>query len=235
MSTPTPRTDEANDGGGESDASLATFTIRRLQSQLTTALARVAELEKRLDQSPFGDDKIDELESCLGFKTGELDSLTRQLSEAQAKLASAREDMLRMDKAEELCSEFNCTSDATDFFLILPKTRDNEHGPKIFNPTLRSAIDSARGHLAETPAGGEMGKDAWQPIATAPKDGTEVLLLFMPSEQQCVGEWWGLDKIGIQWRIAHVSGPEWEAITDELQPTHWQPLPPPPQGKETRE
>jgi hypothetical protein len=63
------------------------------------------------------------------------------------------------------------------------------------------------------------GRDAWQPIDTAPKDGTEVLLIatrhsmLMPHPEMIVGAyrqgWWSGPST-----LSHV--------------THWQPLPAPP-------
>jgi hypothetical protein len=78
----------------------------------------------------------------------------------------------------------------------------------------------------------------WQPIETAPKDGTEVLL-YAPG-RLTYGAW---AKPSQTPRIKYAPGfapePEWEefepywaswdgGFTDEAPPTHWQPLPPPP-------
>lgn len=70
----------------------------------------------------------------------------------------------------------------------------------------------------------------WHPIETAPKDGTD-FLAFCPASQYVDGgvavmhfydhgSIWG----GI--RISHVSGFEWDF--DLMPPTHWMPLPEPP-------
>jgi hypothetical protein len=65
----------------------------------------------------------------------------------------------------------------------------------------------------------------WQPIETAPKDGSEVLLLtergsvFAPCMFQAAGVI-SEDDFWLVWRAFDF---------DEVQnPTHWQPLPPPP-------
>lgn len=57
----------------------------------------------------------------------------------------------------------------------------------------------------------------WQDISTAPKDGTRVILWHalysQPLAAQFYGEWWGFD---------------FELGPLKYQPSHWQPLPPPP-------
>ena len=63
--------------------------------------------------------------------------------------------------------------------------------------------------------------DDWQPIETAPKDGTHVLMY----RDLCIAEaWWQLDVFGkyYEWGGHGWSYPEWD------QPTHWMPKPAPP-------
>jgi hypothetical protein len=59
----------------------------------------------------------------------------------------------------------------------------------------------------------------WRDIATAPKDGTRVLL-FNPGEPpyQCVGCW-----------LNNTTGGGWVSSEWDVEPSHWQPLPPPPE------
>jgi Protein of unknown function (DUF551) len=60
----------------------------------------------------------------------------------------------------------------------------------------------------------------WQPIETAPKDGTAILL--------CVGRWM---TVGHWHRVAggwSSNGPVYSPYGLDEQPTHWQPLPEPP-------
>jgi hypothetical protein len=66
---------------------------------------------------------------------------------------------------------------------------------------------------------------AWQPIETAPKDGTEVLLWIKGDEESPrKGRWEErLDlRRGHKWCVAY----GWCEDT----PTHWMPLPEPPEG-----
>jgi hypothetical protein len=80
---------------------------------------------------------------------------------------------------------------------------------------------------------------SWQPIETAPKDGTSVLLMDndqpgLPggvadrcwSGNTAVAAWWGAE------------GGEWVCYMDMIEdpishftPTHWQPLPDPPKAE----
>lgn len=60
----------------------------------------------------------------------------------------------------------------------------------------------------------------WQPIETAPRDGTEVLLF--QEGQRNVARW-----------IQSAVGPVWCTPDAHAlyRPSHWQPLPKPPEGK----
>ena len=61
----------------------------------------------------------------------------------------------------------------------------------------------------------------WQPIETAPKDGTHILALPVLLDVACVVSWKG-DGIAGFWRLP---------MTDKVSPYHpryWQPLPSPP-------
>lgn len=67
----------------------------------------------------------------------------------------------------------------------------------------------------------------WQPIETAPKNGTEVLVCRAYEDETV-------------YAVAHYEGHEWRDMGDigwggmtgdDNQPTHWQPLPEPPEGR----
>ena len=62
----------------------------------------------------------------------------------------------------------------------------------------------------------------WQPIETAPRDGTEILVWRTRLQRACVAWWFG--------RWWDISGRDMWG--DENQPTHWQPLPGPPKEGE---
>lgn len=69
---------------------------------------------------------------------------------------------------------------------------------------------------------------AWQPITTAPKNGTYCLLFGSSSDVvvDCV-------RVG-RWSLSARYGPRWMAFeyrsdTEYLTPTHWMPLPAPPE------
>lgn len=293
-----PRTDAARKEYNEIDSGdpnagrglVLDIRMEEVETELTTALARVAELEKEVayqkDREEADRLVIRDLSSRLDSFDNELsqvdpicDSLTRQLSESQlriseqakyiselreecfavnqkfsesqaqladmtrkfqseqrsiqhivkvfkeekaelsAQLTSAREDSARLDWLEKSISIYE--EDGSIEFSICIGKFEASIQKEI---PLRSAIDSARGHLAETPAGGETGKDAWQPIETAPKDGTRLM---------------GWDKHGWIPKVTWDELREWIEIGQDgrikryhCEITHWQPLPPPPQGKE---
>lgn len=60
-------------------------------------------------------------------------------------------------------------------------------------------------------------RDDWQPIETAPKDGTRVLVWHPYWNAASTAQWYGTD-----WRIVYDLKPF------VSQPTHWRPLPAPP-------
>jgi hypothetical protein len=79
----------------------------------------------------------------------------------------------------------------------------------------------------------------WQPIETAPKDGTRVLVWGEPSghegedEHRVVSAWWGRlvagqqeDENGEGWRFCSFDGGYYGEVYDA---THWMPLPEPPE------
>jgi hypothetical protein len=63
----------------------------------------------------------------------------------------------------------------------------------------------------------------WQPIETAPKDGTDIML-FEPS-YGCVIAYWGIAPAGTddteQWLESYID----ERLFKSQPPTHWMPLP----------
>lgn len=67
----------------------------------------------------------------------------------------------------------------------------------------------------------ERERDRWQPIETAPRDGTRILLRLSNGE---VFSGWGTEEAGFQKFHADGTDIGW------LNPRHWQPLPSPPSG-----
>ena len=78
--------------------------------------------------------------------------------------------------------------------------------------------------------------DGWQPMETAPKDGTRVLLWYEWHDLPVVGDfrhgrWWSVHSLG--GNLAHPNGMDWEEV---VRPTYWRPLPAPPDiAKDTGE
>lgn len=66
----------------------------------------------------------------------------------------------------------------------------------------------------------------WQPIETAPKDGTPALL-FSPYDEDmnCKG---GLIWVSGGWGRAVINPYSWRGESNKEPPTHWMPLPEPP-------
>lgn len=89
-------------------------------------------------------------------------------------------------------------------------------------PALVRELRQARAELAALRAG-----QAWQPIDSAPKDGTPVIG-FMPTYYQGKG-----GQAVIVW-MNYTDRPGWYSDVSSIhEPSHWMPLPPPP-GSENR-
>lgn len=65
---------------------------------------------------------------------------------------------------------------------------------------------------------------SWQPIETAPKDGTAFLAIVEQFSYVCI---WHRHR-----QCWTDGGPAYMTIPADEQPTHWQPLPPPPETPE---
>lgn len=73
----------------------------------------------------------------------------------------------------------------------------------------------------------------WQPIETAPKDGTDVIVMYMHINTQIVhNAFWNdyedADKDEIGWWSYEHSEVSRIKLDDWMSPTHWMPLPAPP-------
>lgn len=74
----------------------------------------------------------------------------------------------------------------------------------------------------------------WQPIETAPKDGTDVLVMYMHIDTQVVhnaffaSEADGWDSGDVGWWSYEHSEVSRIKLDDWMEPTHWMPLPDPP-------
>lgn len=80
-----------------------------------------------------------------------------------------------------------------------------------------AVMAAIRAQSAETP----QTPQTWQPIETAPKDGTPILMRLEGFEWPDVGAWFDAGRNG------HDYG-WWQSHTMPVRPTHWQPLPAPP-------
>lgn len=204
-----------------------------MQSQLTAALARVAELEK---------DCLNNIEAHAKLsyqKNSEIDSLTRQLSESQAKLEKQRLILVANQKIMDGAGDSIRALQAqlTSAREALERCISERHFP---GDVMEIAEDALR-HLAETPAGGETelaaspeteGLEPFTPV-TPPRFGT---LATSWGEECTVKVYGSLDDGKVALFNYTTDG---RLVTGAMAPMESiefdSPLPPPPQGKETRE
>ena len=87
--------------------------------------------------------------------------------------------------------------------------------------------------LSASPDRDDVLEEAWQPIETAPKDGTRILAWAyregwqQDGPAQVVSAWHSG-----RWCIMGATGRDrhWPDVKDSCNPTHWMPLPPPPRN-----
>lgn len=240
--TPTPRTDDLDASGASYNDMLS--QSRTLEAELNSANSRIAELEKRDEQWKVKWESTMETWSAEGVRRTEAEeSLTRQLSEAQAlsekqrlilvanqKIMDGAGDTIAGLKAQ-LASAREDGAQAVDalrdIVAIGSKEPENLHESQVQRYSAfaisiaATALNSARGVTSPPTPTETAPASTWQPIETAPKDGTNILVsngLFVHEAR------WS----GAQWCTADTWENWWIGVT------LWQPLPPPPttKGKE---
>lgn len=97
--------------------------------------------------------------------------------------------------------------------------------PRIFDKYTFENLVSFAAHILDKATG-------WRPIADAPKDGSRILI-YSPNASRAVREVsWSIPYEGATdgwWATPH--GPQGRGYTILPEsPTHWQPLPPPPEA-----
>lgn len=119
---------------------------------------------------------------------------------------------------------FSRRGSATVRSVVLQQSRSEPSSPEKDDRKRRKTMRSVRlGRTAgESPA--EPEASSWQPIETAPKDGTRIIC-------------WGpeLAVAECEWRLRwHDHGTGWYRTNQHpiVNPTHWMPLPQPPSGDE---
>lgn len=103
--------------------------------------------------------------------------------------------------------------------VLSPYVKENGRiGTKSPWAELCEAIAPAEDALSQLPSGGGA-PDGWRPIETAPKDGP--VLAYREGWGPFEAHWeWGDDEDYQGWIATHADA--------DVEPTHWQPLPPPP-------
>lgn len=73
----------------------------------------------------------------------------------------------------------------------------------------------------------------WQPIETAPKDGSCIILGWCGGYDSCPGFWMGNPKENYWEKVGWYDEADRGAVltAKPMEPTHWMPLPPPPLSK----
>jgi len=100
------------------------------------------------------------------------------------------------------------------------------HKELALGDELRQQLSAAVTHGAEL----MRGREGWQPIETAPKDGTDILVMYMHIDTQIVhnafwNEYEDCDDSETGWWSYEHSEVSRIKLDDWMTPTHWMPLP----------
>ncbi len=94
---------------------------------------------------------------------------------------------------------------------------------ELFPPEMKPALDRLCDGLMQLAKEEAACDDDWQPIETAPKDGTRILV-YRPGKHNHPA-------VGVDfWQVGHAPYDVWWHSPSNGQPTHWMSLPPPPKG-----
>lgn len=224
------------------DMDEAANEIERLEKALELRNAEVVDALKWLPCPPPGveTEGVVTPDDIAWAKAAKIDPNAKTRPYLEWRLAIERE------KCAKVCDARFASATGPDFRLAY----------KIAAEEIRALLStSSRGEdlssLAMTPASlpaSDGIPSEWQPIETAPKDGTSVLLIQMSrgdyEDRQCVG--WFVRQTGERW-ITDPGGPNvkrrqnwtserWQIPGWEgLMPTHWMPLPSAPIGSQASE
>lgn len=142
----------------------------------------------------------------------------------QAMIRAQREDRRALAAGEEAPKT---TIDALEAAQYAARNCIKEHGMKTVYELVTFALDALKSRPLTADRSSSMG-DEWQPIATAPKDGTWIIG-YRPRSFD--GE---PDYLHMHWYVSATpelcewQGYEWAIPHWSDQPTHWMPLPNPP-------
>lgn len=211
---------------------LATVTLGFPKQSPDISEAGAAAMRRTLKWAKFRvEQQIDHMEMDGSFPEQDINEAKKERDEYAAALATtAGESLLaRLMAAEKERDEaLNKAREAEEAVIQIRKEACDIIEQRVEEKEAAEAErDTALARVKELE-----GQSAWRPIESAPKDGTKVLLLF-PGGESCVAAWWECGDFS-KWKIAHVTGYEWESITDDFPPTHWQPLPPPPAAADSQ-
>ena len=133
--------------------------------------------------------------------------------------------------------------DRSRFKMGLASVADalDEWGRSVGAPSFSGNYDNIRAHVDAVchrlKAPSTAPADGWQPIETAPKDGTRVDLWFYDDGEGyrfADARWMEDHVLGYEWHVHRLDTDQWEPIGELgtlCYATHWQPLPAPPQGE----
>jgi len=113
-------------------------------------------------------------------------------------------------------------------------TRDAEHINGILKNPHRSAAYEVIPLYRSAPAPAPPSDDGWQPIETAPKDGTRILAVESFQREDEDGRLYPEDAAVVRWVTSRHDGHSgWSGyglFLASFEPTHWRPLHAPPKG-----
>jgi len=177
--------------------------IKALEELVGEAVAFV-DMKYSPDEPRYADKRSQELSDIAELEAGILGGLQDQIVDVESLKKEIDQEMWREWGERKGNGEKHTELDGCNTKLIA-RIIDHLH---------------AKGHIRPPEPSG------WQPIETAPKDGTNVLLLDVHGNYRIGG--YQLNYQNRKWGTGW-EGCDWDFKIDfDPQPTHWMPLPPPP-------
>jgi hypothetical protein len=141
-------------------------------------------------------------------------------------------DEYKLNDMRQVCQKIMAVTEGYDEFVLLYDKMNTQEAIDILNTLLdKNRFTDGVEISALTHAIEHMKRWQWQPIETAPKDGTTIIIFDSYSDDKgidgygvCTARW----DYSLKWWIMHQ---RYSNVISLINPTHWMPLPEPPQER----
>jgi hypothetical protein len=165
-----------------------------------------------------------------GVKPGELWTMAKRVKSLEAALIEVRQDADRLANAlDDMTDARHAPTDAYPGKAARARAALDHHLKTKAIQVVR-AEDKTLSEVSASTSAPEAKGDGWLPIETAPRDETWILACRAGSKIPHVTTW---DEVEKEWATFNMALER--AMKRPWEPTHWMPLPPPPQASTEEE